>query len=177
MTGLGDISEADFDIWVSLLGGLVNQHFANDPGGTRFSALLDRAVDMWADAVGLPAKEEAPTPRKSGRKEMSTDMKPTTTASTAPRRSRLDRRTAMRLAADEYTRFADAVAALDADDWTKPDGLPRVGRPPARLPRRRHGRDGRPGCERATGSARLAGADAARNERRLHRRPHRPPGP
>jgi len=54
VTGLGAISEEDFVIWVSLLGGLVNQHFANDPGGTRISALLSRAVDMWADAVGLP---------------------------------------------------------------------------------------------------------------------------
>jgi uncharacterized protein (TIGR03083 family) len=38
----------------------------------------------------------------------------------SPRRSRLDHRTAMRLAADEYARFADAVAALDAADWAKP---------------------------------------------------------
>jgi uncharacterized protein (TIGR03083 family) len=42
----------------------------------------------------------------------------------APRRSRLDRRTAMRLAADEYTRFADAVAGLDGDDWGKSTDCP-----------------------------------------------------
>jgi uncharacterized protein (TIGR03083 family) len=42
----------------------------------------------------------------------------------APRRSRLDRRTAMRLAADEYSRFAEALAALDADDWDKPTDCP-----------------------------------------------------
>lgn len=54
VTGLGDISEPDFLIWISLLGGLINQHFANDPGGTRVTAVLDRATDMWADAVGLP---------------------------------------------------------------------------------------------------------------------------
>jgi uncharacterized protein (TIGR03083 family) len=30
----------------------------------------------------------------------------------------------MRLAADEYARFADAVAALDAADWTKPTDCP-----------------------------------------------------
>jgi AcrR family transcriptional regulator len=62
---LGDISDEDFLIWVSVLGGLINQHFANDPGGTRIRALLDRAVDMWADAVGLPNHEENPS-RKSG---------------------------------------------------------------------------------------------------------------
>jgi AcrR family transcriptional regulator len=55
VTSLGDISEEDFLIFVSLLGGLINQHFANDPGGTRLSKALVRAVDMWADAVGLPA--------------------------------------------------------------------------------------------------------------------------
>ena len=62
---LGDISEADFTIWVSILGGLINQHFANDPGGTRVSSLLARAVDMWADAVGLP-RAEATTPSPHG---------------------------------------------------------------------------------------------------------------
>ena len=67
ITGFGDVTEEDFLIWVSILGGLINQHFANDPGGTRFRALLDRAVDMWADAVGLPHQEEQPS-RKSGTK-------------------------------------------------------------------------------------------------------------
>jgi|SoiMethySBSTD1v2_1073268.scaffolds.fasta_scaffold419892_1 uncharacterized protein (TIGR03083 family) len=54
---------------------------------------------------------------------MSIDMNDQT-ASTAPRRGQMDRRTAMRLAADEYTRFADAVASLGADDWTKPTACP-----------------------------------------------------
>lgn len=51
---------------------------------------------------------------------MSTTMTPNTT----PRRSLLDRTTAMRLAAVEYVRFADALAELDADDWTKPTECP-----------------------------------------------------
>ncbi|TQK68338.1 maleylpyruvate isomerase family mycothiol-dependent enzyme [Nocardioides sp. SLBN-35] len=37
-----------------------------------------------------------------------------------PRRPALDRSTAMALAADEYQRYADAVAALDADAWVRP---------------------------------------------------------
>lgn len=66
--GLGDISPDDFDIWIALVGGLVNQHHANDPGGTHYVDLLARAVDMWADAVGLP-----PTParRSPARKDRS----------------------------------------------------------------------------------------------------------
>jgi uncharacterized protein (TIGR03083 family) len=36
------------------------------------------------------------------------------------RRPALDRSTAMTLAADEYRSYADAVAALDVSDWTRP---------------------------------------------------------
>ena len=50
--GLSDTD--DYDIWVAMIGGLINQQLANDPGGTRWSALLDRAIDIWADGVGLP---------------------------------------------------------------------------------------------------------------------------
>ncbi|NYI99335.1 uncharacterized protein (TIGR03083 family) [Nocardioides thalensis] len=51
-------------------------------------------------------------------------MSTTMTTTTTPRRSRLDRRTALRLAADEYARFADALAALDTDEWTKRTDCP-----------------------------------------------------
>ena len=40
--------------------------------------------------------------------------------STALRRPEIPRPAAMRLAADEYRRYADAVAALDATAWTRP---------------------------------------------------------
>lgn len=52
---------------------------------------------------------------------MSATMNDTTTP---PRRSALERRTAMRLAATEYQRFADALAALTPEDWTKPTNCP-----------------------------------------------------
>ena len=52
---LGVTDSDDFDVWVAMVGGLVNQQLANDPGGTRWSALLDRAVNIWADGIGLPA--------------------------------------------------------------------------------------------------------------------------
>jgi hypothetical protein len=58
----GITDSTDFDIWVALLGGLVNQQLANDPGGTRWSKLLDRAIDVWADGIGLPP--EPPAPRR-----------------------------------------------------------------------------------------------------------------
>ena len=43
---LGLTDRADFDIWVAMLEGPVNQHLANDPGGTRWSTLLDPAIDV-----------------------------------------------------------------------------------------------------------------------------------
>jgi hypothetical protein len=33
---------------------MINPQLANDPGGTRWSMLLDRTIDIWADGVGLP---------------------------------------------------------------------------------------------------------------------------
>ncbi len=63
MTGLGGVDRDAFDIWVSLLGGLIDQQLANDPGGDRFRRLLDRAVDMWADSIGIPKDTTDTTPR------------------------------------------------------------------------------------------------------------------
>jgi AcrR family transcriptional regulator len=45
----------DFTILLALVGGLIDQQLANDPGGDRFSRLLPHAVDVWADGIGLPS--------------------------------------------------------------------------------------------------------------------------
>ena len=52
-----DPSEADIDLYTALLAGLVDQQWANDPGGSRWARLLDRAVDMYADNLDLPREE------------------------------------------------------------------------------------------------------------------------
>jgi AcrR family transcriptional regulator len=44
----------DLTLLIAVMGGLIDQQIANDPGGDRFSRMLPRAVDMWADGVGLP---------------------------------------------------------------------------------------------------------------------------
>lgn len=54
---------------------------------------------------------------------MSTHMKERTDRGSL-RRCRLDRRTAMRLAAREYTRFADALGSLGPADWDQPTDCP-----------------------------------------------------
>jgi AcrR family transcriptional regulator len=43
----------DIDLYVALVGGLVDAQLANDPGGDRWSRLLDRAIDMLADNLGI----------------------------------------------------------------------------------------------------------------------------
>jgi AcrR family transcriptional regulator len=60
---LGVNDPADADLYTAMIDGMINQQLANDPGGTRWSTLLDRAVDVWADGAGLP-----PDPPVQGRR-------------------------------------------------------------------------------------------------------------
>ncbi len=60
---VGLIDPSDFDIFTAISAGLVSQQLANDPGGSRWSALLDRTIDVWADGLGLPPDP----PTQSGR--------------------------------------------------------------------------------------------------------------
>ena len=53
----------DFILLIAIIGGLIDQQIANDPGGDRFARLLPRAVDMWADALGLPRTTPEKDPR------------------------------------------------------------------------------------------------------------------
>ncbi len=54
MASIGITAGEDLDLFVSIVGGLVDAQWANDPGGDRYARLLDRAVDMYADALQLP---------------------------------------------------------------------------------------------------------------------------
>ena len=44
----------EFDLFTALVGGLIDAQQANDPGGDRWARLVDQAVDMFADYLGLP---------------------------------------------------------------------------------------------------------------------------
>ena len=50
----GVTGQEDLDLYTAVVGGLVDSQHANDPGGDRWSRLLDRAVDMLADDYRLP---------------------------------------------------------------------------------------------------------------------------
>ncbi len=43
--------------WRSI-SGLVDQQWANDPGGTRWARLIDRAVEMYANELHLPRNSQ-----------------------------------------------------------------------------------------------------------------------
>jgi AcrR family transcriptional regulator len=45
------------DLYTAFVGGLVAQQVANDPGGNRWKKQVDRAMDAFADYVGLPASK------------------------------------------------------------------------------------------------------------------------
>ncbi len=50
---LGIRRDQDVDLFTAIVGGLVDGQLANDPGGERYAKLLDRAIDMYADNLGL----------------------------------------------------------------------------------------------------------------------------
>jgi AcrR family transcriptional regulator len=43
--------EADFDLWTAVVAGLAGQQLANDPGGDRYTRLIDGAVAMFASHI------------------------------------------------------------------------------------------------------------------------------
>jgi AcrR family transcriptional regulator len=57
MASIGITADEDLDLFVALIGGLADSQWSNDPGGDRYTRLLDRAVDMYADALQLPQEE------------------------------------------------------------------------------------------------------------------------
>ncbi|HEX6147710.1 MAG TPA: TetR/AcrR family transcriptional regulator [Acidimicrobiia bacterium] len=47
LTELGATEPSDVDMWTAISSGLTSQQIANDPGGDRWSRLLDEAIDMF----------------------------------------------------------------------------------------------------------------------------------
>jgi AcrR family transcriptional regulator len=60
MASLGVTDQQDFDLYIALVGGLIDAQQANDPGGDRWGRLLERAIDMFADDAGVPDSRRSP---------------------------------------------------------------------------------------------------------------------
>ncbi|WP_203786215.1 TetR/AcrR family transcriptional regulator [Paractinoplanes rishiriensis] len=56
----GVTAQDDIDLFVAVVSGMVDAQLANDPGGRRWSRLLDRAIDMFADNVGITSERTRP---------------------------------------------------------------------------------------------------------------------
>ncbi len=54
LVSIGLPRDEDVDLCTALISGLIDQQWANDPGGDRWGRLLEPAIAMYADAVGLP---------------------------------------------------------------------------------------------------------------------------
>lgn len=54
---LGVEDPAAVDLATALIGGLVNQQLANDPGGSRWRSLLPRVMTMYANEVALAPQD------------------------------------------------------------------------------------------------------------------------
>jgi AcrR family transcriptional regulator len=54
LRGMDITRDEDADVYTALIGGLVNQQLANDPGGQRWRRLIPRVIAMFADYLGLP---------------------------------------------------------------------------------------------------------------------------
>lgn len=61
LTACGVRRADHFDLYTALVGGLIDAQQANDPGGDRWSQLLDQAMDMFADHAGLPRTRRRPS--------------------------------------------------------------------------------------------------------------------
>lgn len=46
LAALGVRDQASLDLWTAVMTGITDQQISNDPGGTRWTQLVDRAVDM-----------------------------------------------------------------------------------------------------------------------------------
>jgi AcrR family transcriptional regulator len=68
MAGAGLRRDADFDLWTALTTGLVSQQLANDPGGDRYTRLVDEAVAMFTAHVFARNAEAAAGNGDSGRR-------------------------------------------------------------------------------------------------------------
>ena len=121
----GVTRDEDVDLCTALIGGLIDQQLANDPGGDRWGRLVDRAVDMLADNLGLPPENTGPETRHRTREHrrgtiMTTDQ----TTRNRPRTSQLDHQTAMRLALVEYERVTSLFEQLTPEQWSAPTDCP-----------------------------------------------------
>jgi AcrR family transcriptional regulator len=61
LAAVGVHDQATLDLWTAVLTGITDQQISNDPGGTRWTQLVDRAVDMLLTESGATTATTAIT--------------------------------------------------------------------------------------------------------------------
>ena len=59
MVPLGVDDQATLDLWTAVMTGIADQQISNDPGGDRWSQLVDRAVDMLLTDLTTHTNQES----------------------------------------------------------------------------------------------------------------------
>ena len=65
MSSAGITEPRHIDLWTGIIAGLTAQQLANEPGGDRWARLVDEAVDLFCDHVGIAADRHFTTGRES----------------------------------------------------------------------------------------------------------------
>lgn len=60
LRAIADVSQRDLDLIGAVIGGLISQQLANEPGGTRWVGLLDDAVDLLVHHIENKPARPAP---------------------------------------------------------------------------------------------------------------------
>jgi hypothetical protein len=61
LAAIGVHGQEALDLWTAVLTGLTDQQISNDPGGTRWIHLIDRAVDMLMTETRTPSDSRSET--------------------------------------------------------------------------------------------------------------------
>jgi AcrR family transcriptional regulator len=68
LKAVADVTQEDLDLITAVVGGLVSQQIANDPGGTRWVRLLDDVVDLATYRIENAAKKRVKQARRPAKK-------------------------------------------------------------------------------------------------------------
>lgn len=60
LRAMADVTQQDLDLIGAVIGGLISQQLANEPGGTRWVSLLDDAVDLLVQRIENKPARPAP---------------------------------------------------------------------------------------------------------------------
>ena len=111
LTELGLTDPKALDLLTAIGNGLADQRISNDPGGDRWSRLVDEAMEMLFTHMTTQSKSTREVPKVMTMTDID-QIKPITGTE------------AVEHAATENQRMLELLRSLGAEDWTKPTDCP-----------------------------------------------------